>query len=343
MPAEREAVENAEREWAKREAEREQAEREQAERERAGARAEKLSTSPGVVESIPYASEDTEHVPSFEEAFPMSPTELDLSLLPSSDEIRRREFGTIRRGYDPHQVRDYLQQVATQVENLEHELREARLHAAPQEQVVTIPEPGPADDPYERLAARVADVLRASDEQAEGVLRDAREEAALILVEARTETGRIREDAQSRSEDARRQANEILQNAKVEAERVLSSLSARRETLVEQLQQMQSRLMGFAQELEAAIVEPSNDDEPRAVSPEAGARGFNLPNAMFEEPVATQPVVTEPAVEGPTTEAGEGEEDDPIDPRYEDLWVSRETIARDPGDLTPGQEDPSED
>lgn len=206
----------------------------------------------------------------------MSSTE-DLRLLPNSDLIRRREFATIRRGYDPDQVRDYLQQIATQVDLLEQELREARLHAAQQGQVVTLDEQGPADDPYERLAARVADVLRASDEHAE----------------------RIRVDAQSHAEDARRQGNEILQNAKVEAERVLSSLSARRETFVEQLQQMQSRLIGVAQELEA------------------GAREFDLLDAMSEEPVATQPVATKPAVGGATTEAGD--EDDPIDPRYEDL------------------------
>jgi len=202
----------------------------------------------------------------------MSSTELDLP--PSSDQIRRREFATIRRGYDPEQVRGYLQQIATQVDSLEHELREARLHAAPQGQVVILPEQGPADDPYERLAARVAEVLRASDEQAE----------------------RIRVDARSHAEDARQQGNDILRNAKAESERLLSTLSARRETFVEQLRQMQSRLIGVAQELEA------------------GAREFDL-----------------------------RDEDDPIDPRYEELLVSREMIALDPDYLTLGQEDPSQD
>jgi len=41
----------------------------------------------------------------------MSATELDVPVLFSSDQIRRREFVTIRRGYDPHQVRDYLDQL----------------------------------------------------------------------------------------------------------------------------------------------------------------------------------------------------------------------------------------
>nr|MBA3690827.1 DivIVA domain-containing protein [Actinomycetota bacterium] len=36
----------------------------------------------------------------------MPAPELDLPLLPSADQIRRREFATIRRGYDAEQVRD---------------------------------------------------------------------------------------------------------------------------------------------------------------------------------------------------------------------------------------------
>jgi DivIVA domain-containing protein len=229
----------------------------------------------------------------------MSSTDLGLPPLPTSDQVRRREFATIRRGYDPEQVRDYLQQIATQVETLELQLREAKLAADPPEQVVTLPESGPAEDPYERLAARVADVLRAADERAERILRDAREEAALALSQARTDTGRMRVDAQSRAEEARQQANDILKNARVEAERVLSLLAGRRATFVEQLQQMQARLMGVAEQLEA------------------GSRASDLLPATSEEPLATRWAATKPSVDGPTTEDGGG---DLIDPRYEDLW-----------------------
>jgi DivIVA domain-containing protein len=52
--------------------------------------------------------------------------DLDLPLLPSAEQIRRREFATVRRGYDPDQVREYLQGVAGQVETLERELRGPR-------------------------------------------------------------------------------------------------------------------------------------------------------------------------------------------------------------------------
>ena len=254
----------------------------------------------------------------------MSSTELDLPLLPSSDQIRRREFATIRRGYDPDQVRDYLQQIAVQVETLEHELREAHLQAAAGEPVVTVPDPTPVADPYERLASKVADVLRAADDQAERIMQDAREEAAMTLVESRTEADRIRVDAQAHAEDARQEGGEVLESARLEAERLLSGLSARRETLVEQLQQMQSRLIGVAKELEAAIDQPAGSDDEPSVTP--AAQDLDL----------LEPVAAEPATEV-------GDPDDPVDPRYEDLWVASDTIALDLGDLNLGEDDPKED
>jgi len=55
--------------------------------------------------------------------------DLDLPVLMSADHIRRREFVAIRRGYDPAQVRDFLDHVADQVQEMEALLREARLEA----------------------------------------------------------------------------------------------------------------------------------------------------------------------------------------------------------------------
>jgi DivIVA domain-containing protein len=268
----------------------------------------------------------------------MSSTELDLPLLPSADQIRRREFATIRRGYDPDQVREYLLQIGRQVETLEHELREARLQAGGGPEVVTVPEP--PDDPYQRLATRMADVLRSSDEHAERIVQDAREEAAMTLVEARTEADRIRVDAQAHAEEARQEGTETLKNAKTEAERVLSTLSARRETLVEQLQHMQSRLIGVAQDLETAIVGPEDDifdesDLEASTEEITGDAETLLDEPLFEEDEAGDE-------SGGTTEASD--EKGLIDPRYEDLWVARETIALDLGDLTLGiEDDPVED
>ena len=55
----------------------------------------------------------------------MPSSDLDMPLLPSAEQIRRREFATVRRGYDPQQVRAYLTSIANQVGTLERELKRA--------------------------------------------------------------------------------------------------------------------------------------------------------------------------------------------------------------------------
>src|SRR5689334_12571630 len=121
-------------------------------------------------------------------------SDLDLPLLPSADQIRRRKFATVRRGYDPDQVDDYLKQVAEQVEALETDLRDERLTAArqrpsgaeaPVEQPAAMMTPPaaavapPATAPeteeaaYERISKRFASVLKSADEEAQKLIDQA--------------------------------------------------------------------------------------------------------------------------------------------------------------------------
>jgi cell division initiation protein len=201
-------------------------------------------------------------------------TDIDVPFLPSAAQIRRREFASVRRGYDPDQVRDYLAQVAEQVETLEQELRDSKLR--PEDGRATegqkrASSPPPSEDPYERLSKRLTTLLATADKEAEGIVAEAGVDAARMLNEARTEADRIRVDAQARAEEARQQGTELLERAKQEADRVLLGLSERRETLVQHLQDMQTRLVGVAKELEVAIEDPdaieaSLSDDPEPVS-----------------------------------------------------------------------------
>jgi DivIVA domain-containing protein len=220
--------------------------------------------------------------------------DLDLPLMPSAEQIRRREFATVRRGYDPDQVRDYLQGVAGQVENLERELRERRKAPPP-------PSPGEAlaakvtadesmgsagapTDAYEEVAKRFAGVLEAVDKEATAAVAEAKAEATRIVEEARAEADRIQLDAQSRAEAAKQEGSDTLANAKREADRVLGSLEVRRGSLVAQMHDMQTKLLSVAKDLENSIDE----------GPETGS--------------------------SPTT--GEvASDDDVVDPRYEDMWA----------------------
>ena len=241
----------------------------------------------------------------------MNPTsDLDLPLLPSAEQIRRREFASVRRGYDPDQVRDYLGGVATQVETLERDLREARLSA---ETAATAPAPAPsapAPDPYEELGKRIAGLVATADQEAIRLVDEAKTDSSRILQEARTEADRIRTDAQSHAEEVRQQAADTLADARTKADAILAGLSERRETLVTQLQSMQTRLLNVAKELDVTL-------EDGGTSAAASVSATAAP---------TRPRTDAAAV-------AEGNDlADLVDPRYEDLWVSadRDTAAVDP-------------
>jgi cell division initiation protein len=220
-------------------------------------------------------------------------TEIDIPFPPNAAQIRRREFASVRRGYDPDQVRDYLAQIAEQVENLEQELRESKLQPASgprSEREPRSPEPS-SGDPYERLSKRLTTLLATADREAEGILDEARADSSRMIDEARSEADRIRVDAQARAEEARQQGNELLERAKQEADRVLLGLSERRETLVQHLQDMQSRLVGVAKELKVAIEDPEGAERSRS--------GGADPSASEPAPASPPPAGGErPRVEG---------------------------------------------
>jgi DivIVA domain-containing protein len=235
-------------------------------------------------------------------------TDLDLPLLPSAEQIRRREFATIRRGYDPDQVRDYLHQVAAQVETLEREVRDAKLGRAKIDQVtgaaaeqatptMTSSEEAArgSDDAYDALAKRFSTLIATADKEAQKILGDAKAEATRLMDQARSEADRIRVDAQARAEEARQQGSEALVRAREEADRLLSSLSQRRDSLVDQMHQMRTRLLAVAHELEAEMGDAD----------EAGTVESALAPSTFSS--APSPAA---------------HDDAPVDPRYEDLWVS---------------------
>jgi DivIVA domain-containing protein len=220
-------------------------------------------------------------------------SDLQLAPAPSAEQIRRREFATIRRGYDPDQVRDFLIAVGDSVEHLEVDLRDARTAAVGASRPRLVPQPAPANDPYEDLGKRFAGLLGTADKEAKRLVSDAKAESARILGEARTEADRIRVNAQARAEEARAESMAALEKSKREAERTLAGLGSRRETLLEQLQTMQTRLVSAADDLAAVIEKPEKVAGPATVdAPAQGARDR-------EATVAA-------------------------DPRYEDLWVSND-------------------
>jgi DivIVA domain-containing protein len=290
----------------------------------------------------------------------MSATNLDLPVLISADQIRRREFVTTRRGYDPDQVRAYLGQLADQIELMRVLLQEAQQEA----QTAIRTGAQPQEDPYEKLAQRVSSVIREADQAAQTIRGEAATDAERLTREARADADRMRTDAQAKAEEARALADRAVRNAREEADRTIAGLSTRRDALVDQLASMQERLIGVARDLETALdvqvslpalpsIEDLFDDSTQdrgepAASPSNGAVSAPAPPTTADAP-AENGQTAEDAVDDASSESerpiviGEAAplaynhvpEDEPpvMDPSYEELWEGTDAMRLDLPDI----------
>jgi DivIVA domain-containing protein len=239
----------------------------------------------------------------------MPTSDLDMPLLPSAEQIRRREFATVRRGYDPQQVRAYLTSIAKQVGTLERELSQLRLEVgsaaarAPREGSAVASSSSETGDPYDALSKRFATLIEMADQEAERILENARSESEDTLTKARSEADRIRVDAQAHAEEARQEGTDLLERARIESDRMLVGLAERRRGLVTQLEEMRTKLLAVADDLVVPI--------------EEAARGEEEDADLREEPDETEPAT------GKGADAPESAET-PLDPRYEVLWVQKD-------------------
>ncbi|HZD79006.1 MAG TPA: hypothetical protein VE646_03045 [Actinomycetota bacterium] len=148
-------------------------------------------------------------------------------------------FDMVKRGFDPDQVLQYLRGVAQRVQALEDQIRglEREREEAKRERDIALEAWETArKDPYEALAAHVAELVRHFDAEVEKLRGEAELEAARILSGAREEADRIRQQAGGAQAEARGQADHIRRQAREEAERILGDAKA-------QTDQIKSHLM----------------------------------------------------------------------------------------------------
>jgi DivIVA domain-containing protein len=259
----------------------------------------------------------------------MSATNLDLPVLISPEQIRRREFVTIRRGYDPDQVRAYLDQLAHQMELMRSMQREAQAEAEAALRATA----QPRVDPYEQLGTRVSSVIKEADHAAETIRSDAEDDAERLTREARIEADRIRTDAQGKAEEARARAETAVRMAREETDRTIAGLATRREALVSQLASMRERLIGVAEDLESAmeikVTMPDLAEISELLSDHGKGGGVGNGASVWTEPPAADATLGEAVVaveETVIVEDAEEEDAELIDPSYEELWGATDAL-----------------
>lgn len=103
-------------------------------------------------------------------------------------EIRKQEFRKSLRGYDPHEVKSFLEMVSTELENL---LRE---NASLSERVKDLD--GKIED-YRRMEKILQDTLTTTQRAAEELKNGAKKEAETIIANARVEVQKYLKESQS--------------------------------------------------------------------------------------------------------------------------------------------------
>jgi cell division septum initiation protein DivIVA len=196
----------------------------------------------------------------------MSTADLDLFGPPEAQADAYPRFSTVLRGFDPDQVREYVAQLLTRIDELETELREAEVDrdAARRRYAAA------RQDAYAQVAGQLADLLRAADQQADKLRREAEEDAARQVTEARQLAEQIQREAEDEADRLRREGEEALRQARAETERILGGLTSRREQLLADLQSTRDHLGTIVHQLDGAI---ATDGDPQEVDVEAPVEG----------------------------------------------------------------------
>ncbi len=103
-------------------------------------------------------------------------------------EIRKQEFRKALRGYDPHEVRSFLEMVSTELENV---LRE---NASLSERVKDLD--GKIED-YRRMEKILQDTLTTTQKAADELKNGAKKEAETIIANARVEVQKYLKESQA--------------------------------------------------------------------------------------------------------------------------------------------------
>jgi cell division septum initiation protein DivIVA len=174
------------------------------------------------------------------------------STRPSSAEIARMNFNTVRKGgYDPNEVRIHLESIAREMGHLEARIRELQDQVSEAQRRAANPTFDEATLAG-ALGAQSAAILRSAHEEAGRVTAEAQERSAQVFTETQQRSAAHLIEAQERASslisEAESTAAQIDLDARLAAERLIDSAKVNGEALIDR-----------AREQGRAIVEQSYD------------------------------------------------------------------------------------
>ena len=185
------------------------------------------------------------------------PVSITSSLRLAPDDVARHTFGSVRRGFDPNEVRAYLESIAAGLRTVAEREQELLKELADAEHRAEHPV---LDEPTltSALGTETARVLHSAHEVAAEMVANAEAEAARLLTETREEIDQHRatteaalEERTSAAEAAaaelRDQTNEqvvaALETARSEAEELLSQAREQCRSMVDEAQGLRARVL----------------------------------------------------------------------------------------------------
>ncbi len=259
----------------------------------------------------------------------MSTADVELLGPPQADDLYNPEFAVVLRGYDPEEVRAYVQNVATHIEALQRQLTDARDQVeAGRRQYMAAKEAA-----YKQLATQMAELLHTADTEAERLKREGAEEAGRKTAEAERIAFQLRREAEDHAETLRRDGEETLWRARAEAERILGGLAVKRDELLKELEATRGRLRGVLGSLESTITSTRDDAKRGSEAPAELVEHARSEVATMEPPRTDQAVVDErgaPAIEdGDVAIVAEATADAPEASPASLIWDRAEESKRD--------------
>ena len=224
-------------------------------------------------------------------------------------------FDTVRRGFAPDQVAEYLQRVTTLVLSLEARLSEMTSELLEtkreRDEARAALEVSAGRDPNHGASDRVTELVQTFDHEVSGLLRDAeveaeslrsdvrmeadrilalaREEAKRFLGEADAEAEQIRADARMLERESQIRAGRLIIEAREEADRAESHLGTVRGRVLDTFRDIRERTIAALGEVEALIESGATSDRVVIVDEAVDLTGDEAPGLAADEAAGLAP------------------------------------------------------